>query len=134
MSARDDVLEAVGAVVAVWRRTLDHVPDDLDDAIIDLKQAVEAMNARPHARATDPATSRQGPDAGNMTRNRALVLELLRQRARTDEELVQALAGQMSASGARTRRAELVRSGLVADTGTRRKSQTGRSHKVWKAV
>ena len=131
MSGRDRVLERAGAVVAAWKRMLVVLPDDLEDAIIELKHAIEDMNATPKARKTDPETSNQGPTTLRMTRNRLEVLALLRQRARTDEELVAALSGQMSASGARTRRAELVRVGLVIDSGERRRGSTGRMHTVW---
>lgn len=131
MSGRDRVLERAGAVVAAWKRMLIVLPDDLEDAIIELKHAIEDMNATPKARKTDPETSNQGPTTLRMTRNRLEVLALLRQRARTDEELVAALSGQMSASGARTRRAELVRVGLVIDSGERRRGSTGRMHTVW---
>jgi hypothetical protein len=61
-------------------------------------------------------------------------LALLRQRPRTDEQLVACLSGQMSASGARTRRAELVRAGLVRDSGERRLNSSGRKVILWVAT
>lgn len=134
MSARDDVLAAAGKVVAAWRRERAFIPEQLEDEIIELMRAIEAMNAQPRARKTDPETSRQGPTLEGMTRKRWEVLLLLRQRPRTDEELVACLSGQMSASGARTRRAELVRAGLVRDSGHRRRGVTGRRVTVWAAV
>jgi hypothetical protein len=133
-SSRNKVLEAAGAVVAVWSRTFKFIPEELEDAVIDLKNAIEHMNATAHARNSDPDTSRQGPDTSRMTKQRLEVLLLLRQRPRTDEELVSALAGVMSASGARTRRAELVRQGLARDSGERRRNATGRKVKVWCAT
>jgi len=134
MSARDDVLYAAGKVVSAWRRERQFIPEELEDQIIMLMRAIEAMNAEPHARNTDPDTSRQGPSTVRIAGNRLEVLALLRQRPRTDEELVACLSGQMSASGARTRRAELVRAGLVRKAGYRRKSATGRAMTVWAAV
>jgi hypothetical protein len=134
MSARDDVLAAAGKVVAAWRRERQFIPEELEDEIIELKNAIDRMNAEPRARVTDPATSRQGPPEGRMTAKRLQVLLLLQQRPRTDEELVACLSGQMSASGARTRRAELVRAGLVRDSGHRRRGVTGRRVTVWAAV
>jgi len=41
---------------------------------------------------------------------------------------------KMSVSGIRTRRSELVRLGMVRDTGRRRVLQTGRLSIVWAAV
>lgn len=134
MSPRDRVLEAAGTVVAAWRRERAFIPEELEDEIIELMRAIEAMNAQPRARNTDPETSRQGPRTVRIAGHRLEVLALLRQRPRTDEELVACLSGQMSASGARTRRAELVRAGLVRKAGYRRKSATGRALTVWAAV
>lgn len=41
--------------------------------------------------------------------------------------------GRLSPSGARTRRCELERKGLVYDTGRRVRTKTGRMHTVWAA-
>jgi len=134
MSARDDVFAAAGKVVAAWRRERQFIPEELEDEIIILMRAIEAMNAQPRARNTDPETSRQGPRTVRIAGHRLEVLALLRQRPRTDEEIVASLSGQMSASGARTRRAELVRAGLVRDSGHRRRGASGRRMTVWAAV
>lgn len=134
MSPRDRVLEEAGRVVAARRRTWQEIPEDLKAAIGELEDAISAMNAEPRARKTDPETSRQGPSRVRIAGHRLEVLALLRQRPRTDEELVACLSGQMSASGARTRRAELVRAGLVRDSGHRRRGTTGRRMTVWAAV
>jgi len=132
MSARDRVIDAAGKVVAEWRRRYSR-PIELRCAILDLEATIAEMNAQPQSRASDPETSDQGPCSLRMTRNRSQVLLLLQQRERCDSELVAALSGQMSESGVRTRRKELVRMGLVEDTGRRRKGSTGRSHIVWAA-
>jgi hypothetical protein len=134
MSARDDVFAAAGKVVAAWRRERLFIPEQLEDEIIELMRAIEAMNAEPHARNTDPDTSRQGPKTVRIAGHRLEVLALLRQRPRTDEQLVACLSGQMSASGARTRRAELVRAGLVRDSGERRLNSSGRKVILWVAT
>jgi hypothetical protein len=123
VSPRDRVLEASGRVVAARRRTWQEIPEDLKAAIGELEDAISAMNAEP-----------RGPSRVRIAGHRLEVLALLRQRPRTDEELVACLSGQMSASGARTRRAELVRAGLVRKAGYRRKSATGRALTVWAAV
>mgnify|MGYP001278623252 CR=1 len=135
MSARDEVLECAGAVISAWRETLlDSVPAGLEESIVDLRAAVERMNEESHARATDPETSKQGPVSYRMNQSRSDVLRTLRLRPLTDIELVSAMSPKMSASGARSRRAELVRMGLVKDTGKRRRSSTGRLHAVWEVV
>lgn len=48
----------------------------------------------------------------------------------TDEEL--AIRGNLTPSHARGRRSELVRLGFVEDTGTTRKTTTGRNAAVWR--
>ncbi len=134
MSARNDVLDAAGQVCAVWRRTRDFIPEELEDAIIDMMRAIDRMNSRCHARRSDPSTSYQHPQAQRMTKYRQMVLAVVQQRPCTDVELVAALEGQMSASGARTRRVELVRTGLLKWSGERRKGPSGRRHKVWQVA
>ena len=135
MSARNDVLERAGAVISAWRDTpLDSLPASLESAIVNLRAAIGRMNQNPYSRATDPKTSKQGPSSYRMNQSRSDVLKTIKLRPLTDIELVQAVSDKMSASGARTRRAELVRMGLVKDSGKRRKSDSKRSHVVWEAV
>lgn len=134
MSARDDVLASAGNVVAAWRRERAFIPEQLEDEIIGLMRAIDAMNADAHTRNTDPNTSRQGPNKVRIAGHRLDVLALLRERPLTDEQLVACLSGQMSASGARTRRAELVRAGFVRDSGDRRLNSSGRKVIVWVAT
>jgi len=135
MSARDEVLECAGAVISAWRETLlDSVPAGLEESIVDLRAAVERMNQQAYARASDPKTSHQGPCSYRMNQSRSDVLKTLKLRPLTDLELVQAMSDKMSASGARSRRAELVRMGLVKNSGTRRRCSSGRLHSVWEVV
>ena len=135
MSARNKVLECAGAVLSAWRSNpLDSVPANLETALVDLRASVERMNEEPHSRATDPETSKQGPCSYRMNQSRSDVLRMLRLRPLTDIELVAAMSPKMSASGARSRRAELVRMGLVKDSGKRRKASSGRLHAVWEVV
>lgn len=114
-SARNTVLEQAGKVIAAWRSERQFIPEQVEDAIIELMRAVEAMNAQAHTRTTDPDTSRQATTGLRMTNGRTLVLNNLRsaQRPLTDHELVHRLQGVMTPSGVRSRRAELVRMGHV---------------------
>lgn len=93
----------------------------------------------PVARATDPGTSWEAAKSVKKVRTTQLrILAALRAMGpMTDEEIAAALAKHhwaVSPSGARTRRAELVDMGLVADSGQRRRLSTGRRGIVWAAV
>lgn len=135
MSPRDKVLAQAGVVVTAWRSTMSStIPEHLEDEIRALQSSIEGMVSEARSRAGDPETSKQGPKPLAMSRGRKKVLDVLQVRPLTDVELVQAMSSQMSASGVRTRRSELVRMGLVRDSGKRRRSATGRTHVVWQAV
>jgi hypothetical protein len=88
------------------------------------------------ARNTDPVTSHLAAESvGDVTRTQEYILKALR-KARTDVELVEAYtnlrtAPRASESGIRSRRAELVRKGLVIDTGKRVRLDSGRYAIVW---
>ena len=88
------------------------------------------------ARNTDPLTSHlAGASVGDVTKTQEYILRALR-RSRTDVELVEAYnslktAPRASESGIRSRRAELVRKGLVVDTGRRVRLDSGRYAIVW---
>jgi len=88
------------------------------------------------ARNTDPVTSHLAAESvGDVTRTQQYILRALR-KARTDVELVEAYtnlrtAPRASESGIRSRRAELVRKGLVIDTGKRVRLDSGRYAIVW---
>ena len=73
-----------------------------------------------------------------LQKSQMIVLEALRKHgACTDQETYQRLidAGErISASGARSRRSELMFLGLVRDTGRREKVTSGRWGAVWEAV
>lgn len=97
-----------------------------------------------HARNTDPWTSHAAAATitpTKMRKTQAAVIAILKERGpSTDAEIaasyqtVQLLgAPPQSASGLRTRRAELVAAGLVVDTGTTRELPTGNRGKVWAA-
>jgi hypothetical protein len=94
------------------------------------------------ARMTDPTTSWEAAGSvRNITETQVNILLCLAV-PRTDDELVDTfdlMAGSngwklASASGIRSRRAELVDRGLVKDTGERRKTWSGRNAIVWQAV
>ena len=89
-----------------------------------------------NARTTDPVTSHLAAESvREVTATQEYVLKALR-RARTDVELVEAYRNlktspRASESGIRSRRAELVRRGLVIDTGRRVRLVSGRYAIVW---
>lgn len=89
----------------------------------------------PFARITDPETSHEA--ARSVTNVTPLKTEILKALTSpmTDPELLIQISYRSSlvvtASGVRSRRAELVQAGLVKDTGARRKLSTGRSAIVW---
>lgn len=95
----------------------------------------------PVARRTDPSTSWEA--ARSVSGIRESQREVLRVFAdvgpTTDEAAFAFYAGYFhgrgqSISGFRTRRSELVKAGLLRDTGERRKGSTGRSMIVWAAA
>ena len=104
------------------------------------------------SRPTDPATSAAAAEsmsAEHLSELQGLILASLRESEKTDEELIDAVAAkrsiadvragdadrsvQPSPSSVRTRRAELVRLGLVEDSGRSRRLSTGRLSIVWRA-
>jgi predicted transcriptional regulator len=66
------------------------------------------------------------PAAGTLRRR---VLEVIRSKPSTDEEIADLLA--LNPSTSRPRRIELVQAGLVVDSGTTRKTRSGRQAVVW---
>jgi hypothetical protein len=98
----------------------------------------------PNARATDPQTSWDAAmsiSSESISAMKRNVLNLLKN-PMTDEELVNLYnnwaytLGEKfaSPSGIRTTRSNLVKAGLVMDTGERVKLQSGRKAIVWKAI
>lgn len=91
------------------------------------------------ARNTDPLTSHEAAaSVTTIRKSQEFVLGLLRARGpSTDEELWNFYVPRrpdpvrISPSGMRTRRSELVKRGLVKDTGERRTMSTGRRAIVW---
>ena len=90
----------------------------------------------PRARTTDPKTSHDAAESvQDVTATQDYVLRALR-KPRTDVELLEAYrnfkrAPRASESGLRTRRSELVRQGLVRDSGRRVVLESGRAAIVW---
>lgn len=90
----------------------------------------------PRARRTDPKTSHDAAESvQDVTATQDYVLRALR-KPRTDVELLEAYrnfkrAPRASESGLRTRRSELVRQGLVRDSGRRVVLESGRAAIVW---
>ena len=95
-----------------------------------------------HARRTDPETSHaaaESLDPTRLRRSQEFVLGVLRAypAGLTDEELREAVdrtGYAISDSGLRTRRSELVRLGLVEDSGERATTLAGRQTIVWAAT
>jgi hypothetical protein len=96
----------------------------------------------PYARKTDPGTSHLAArSVQNISPTQQGILRLLVE-GMNDEALVNSYAWLVkggylpaaSESGIRSRRAELVKLGLVVDTGERNKMTTGRLATVWKAT
>jgi len=90
---------------------------------------------RPAARNSDPATSHHAAaSVRGLRETQRMILSVLATGPATDEEIAErlALAGvHVSPSGARTRRSELVRRGLVVDTGERLLTRSRRQTIVW---
>lgn len=92
--------------------------------------------AEPRARTTDPDTShRAARSVPKTTALKEAILQTLASRELTDGELIallrRGLFPHASESGIRSRRAELVRDGLVIDTRTTRLTPAGRETTVW---
>lgn len=99
----------------------------------------EAAYRRRRARATDPDTSHAAAasqDPVRLRRSQEFVLAIIRNHpyGLTDEQLrvaVDSTGYAISDSGLRTRRSELVRLRLVADSGRRELTDAGRHTIVW---
>ena len=102
------------------------------------------LSTQAHARSTDPDTSRAAAASiseDDLRKSQQAVLRILRTGEFTDTELVAVYQASMyegevpkqSVSGIRTRRSELVKAGLVHDTGKRVALTSGRRSIVWKA-
>lgn len=91
----------------------------------------------PNARRTDPKTSHDAAKSvKGITATKAYILRALKKRARTDVQLLEAYRNYKTAplaseSGIRTRRAELVDMGMIADSGRRAVLPSGRKAIVW---
>ena len=96
------------------------------------------MKPKAHARKTDPATSREAAQSVNgITKLQTLIISLFKANIGGihDEDLVLLFHGwqpPFSQSGIRSRRAELVRKGLIEDSGKRVKTASGRNAIVWR--
>jgi hypothetical protein len=96
----------------------------------------------PRARRDDPETSKQTADSiplERLTKTPELVIYGLSTHGpATDEELIRVFrnrwpGSRISDQSIRSRRAELVRKGLVRDSGSRRRTQHGQRSVVWEA-
>jgi hypothetical protein len=107
------------------------------------QQAVQVgLFDAPRARREDPETSKQAADSiplERLTRTQELVIYGLSTHGpATDEELISVFrsrwpGSRISDQSICSRRAELVRKGLVRDSGNRRRTQHGQRSVVWEA-
>lgn len=97
----------------------------------------------PAARLTDPQTSHDAADSvNNLTATKRAILRLIQAEPMTDDTLIGTymtmarleLAPMASESGIRSRRAELVRQGVVKDSGERQVLRSGRKAVVWQVA
>lgn len=100
-----------------------------------------AGQPRAHARRTDPRTSHEAAaSVTHMRESQHTILSLFEQHGPMEDELLIKWAGgyaagrKMSVSGIRTRRSELVRLGLVRDSGKRARLPSGRHSIIWEAI
>jgi hypothetical protein len=115
-----------------------------EDVIHDIKVPTAATISPPSARArtTDPQTSHDAADRVNSegsTEMKRHILEILRDGERSDEELQEAYEfrhGEVSPSGLRSRRSELVKEDhlVEASPGKTATTRTGSSAIVWRLV
>ena len=133
MSSRNQVFEAAAQVVSAFHldgQIIDHVLNDKQRRVInELADALKANASRAHTRARDPKTSRDAAPK-SITAGQVRVMRAMRFGPYTDVELASQLRGIMSASGVRSRRAELVRRGLIVNTGATR-LHNNRKHTIW---
>jgi hypothetical protein len=90
------------------------------------------------ARKRDMKTSKMAANGLDLSKGQKRVMIAFRSRPpMTDEELIvtlQELGLPLTPSGARSRRAELVKKGAIKDSGQRRAGQTGNMMTVWEVV
>ena len=94
-----------------------------------------AMIEAARARRTDPDTSHAAAASVNINKGRAQVLHaFLAIGPMTDDQLVRILARHMSPSGARSRRSELTKMGLIKYANRDVKLDTGRYAMAWELM
>lgn len=96
-----------------------------------LEEARELARSAPYVRGSETSKKAAGAIQASSASLRVQVLAYLlsRDEGATDQEIQQAL--DMRASTERPRRVELVEMGLVADSGRRRETDSGREATVW---
>lgn len=118
----------------IWTQGAQPMPSTKTDSV-KLLGVVRRTQAK--ARRSDPRTSHQAAaSVGDLTVMQQAVYEALSHADMSDEQLYTWLVEhgevQMSVSGARTRRSELVDVGMVEDSGRRELTQAGRQTIVWR--
>jgi hypothetical protein len=103
----------------------------------DQQALIDVPRARNQWNRADPETSfaaARSIDEKKLTGTQKLVLWALKQGPAIDEQIVYRIREhtRVSPQSIRSRRAELVRRGLVVDSGKRRRTQYGQEATVWK--
>lgn len=132
------LMDATGHVLSVWKHPVspgDPYWSPLDEALRQLDDVVTQLMNKANARNRDPDTSHKAAaKVLQMNDRRQAVLDLFTKWLEmTDEELVIKYQNrhQQSASGLRSRRAELVVMGHLRDSGKRRRNTNGNRCVVW---
>ena len=130
------VYDAAANVCTTARHSYTNGLPTLDRAIERLREALAADAEKAHTRNADPETSKEAAAEATMqlTENRRAVMRCFQQEGRlADFQLINRYCGRtQSASGLRTRRAELVKMGLIMWSGNTIKNESGRKVRVWR--
>lgn len=110
---------------------------------VEVPDPMELVRQSAGARLTDPETSRQAARSisrDKMRKTQRQIIEVLTRFGSACDEDIQIYFSQLSdveswplqsPSGLRSRRAELVKAGLIVDSGERSKTSSGRQTIVW---
>ena len=118
-------MRSATCVIKPWTRKPCKIEPATREVEMEQQSLWDALPYQAHSETSKEAAKSMTGKASSL---RSKVLELLQSNSLTDEEI--AIRLNLSGSTARPRRIELVQSGLVVQTGTR-KTASGRSAAVW---